>query len=131
MSPPMHETEAAKHARLVLRLNRIEQENSFLHTKSEKANIHDSFDDSGSRTRSAAHHSKIDWNVAKRFLKIVYMDGDIKRTNLAMRVGINYTACTKYVAWMTEINWIGLSQDNRVRLTEPGLQLCRHLFLED
>ena len=77
------------------------------------------------------HHRRIDWDVARRLLKIVYLDGKIKRTNLAMRVGINYTACTRYVAWMLEINWISLSEDNQVRLTESGLQICKRLFLDN
>ena len=73
-------------------------------------------------------HCRIDWDVAKRFLEVLYHEGMVRRTRLAMRAGTNYTACNKYVAWMEEINWVSM-QAGEIRLTEAGVQICTRLFV--
>ena len=74
------------------------------------------------------HHDKIDWDVAKRFLKVIYLEGPILRTNLAMKTGMNYTGCLKYISWMDEIGWVEVrAGQNDVSLSERGIEVFNRL----
>lgn len=73
---------------------------------------------------SHSFHGKIDWDVAKRLLGALYSEGSLRKTNLAMKAGINYSACSRYVAWMAEISWVRIEESNRVTLEQSGLQVC-------
>lgn len=70
------------------------------------------------------YHGKIDWDVAKRILKVIYEEGNVKRTNLAMKAGLNYTSCMRYIVWLAEVKWIDLQNDNQIKLTSSGIQMC-------
>jgi hypothetical protein len=41
----------------------------------------------------------------------------VRRTKLAMKAGINYTACNRYVAWLAKVNWVSV-QDGEIGLTK-------------
>lgn len=79
-------------------------------------------------TGESGYHGKIDWNVAKRFLKAIYEEGEIKKTKLAMRSGVNYGTCIRYIKWMEELGWIAIKDnDLQIKISEPGIQMYRRL----
>lgn len=72
-------------------------------------------------------HGNINWDVAKRFLYILYVEGKMKKTNLAMKMGVNYDTCMRYILWTKEIGWV--EEENRlVVLSDIGLFLCSRIF---
>jgi|SRR5581483_2045190 len=77
------------------------------------------------------YHGKIDWDVAKRLLTVIYSEGPIRPTRLAMRAGMNYDACKRYIIWMMEIDWVQADgiQSNIISLTEFGLHTCACLHI--
>jgi predicted transcriptional regulator len=77
----------------------------------------------------SSYHGKIDWDVARRFLCVLYVKGRMKRTNLAMNTGINYDSCTRYISWMKEIGWIEEEKaSNQISLTNIGAFTCSRIF---
>ena len=86
--------------------------------------------DTALRSVSICSYDRIDWNVAKRFLSVIYSEGPILRTKLAMKSRINYNASVKYVTWMKEIGWIEVDDKRRtISLTESGTYVCKRLDL--
>jgi predicted transcriptional regulator len=75
----------------------------------------------------SGYHGKIDWDVAKRFLHAIYESGRINKTNLAMKAGVNYGACGRYVKWMEEVNWIVHVEGSRIKLSDAGLLMHERL----
>ena len=74
------------------------------------------------------YHGKIDWDVAKRILQVIYYESPIRRTRFAMKSGLNYGAGTRYATWMEELGWITISQfSNLIRLSELGMKMCERL----
>lgn len=73
------------------------------------------------------YHGKIDWDVAKRFLQAIYETGTINKTNLAMKAGVNYGACSRYVRWMEEVGWIVHAEGSRIKLSNLGRQMHERL----
>ncbi|AFU58108.1 hypothetical protein Ngar_c11680 [Candidatus Nitrososphaera gargensis Ga9.2] len=82
-------------------------------------------------SRDDNYHRKIDWNVAKRFLNIIYLHGPIRKTRLAMKTGVNSTTCTKYVTWLIEVDWIDVNDCDEFRLTQAGLAVSKRINSED
>lgn len=74
------------------------------------------------------YHGKIDWDVAKRFLEVIRDSSKIKRTSLAMKAGVNYGACMRYVSWFSEIGWIVVDFDNEIRLSDAGQNIYERLM---
>lgn len=77
------------------------------------------------------YHGKIDWDVAKRLLAVIYSEEPVRPTRLAMRAGMNYDACKRYIIWMMEIDWVqadGISS-NIISLTEFGFHTCACLHI--
>jgi hypothetical protein len=72
-------------------------------------------------------HGNINWDVAKRFLYILYTKGKLNKTNLAMKMGVNYDTCKRYILWTTEIGWIE-EDDGWIVLSDIGLFLCSRIF---
>ena len=79
---------------------------------------------------SASFHGTIDWDVAKRMLRVLYHDGPVGRTILAMRSGLNYGAGTRYLSWMREVGWIRVGGNKKaVEITDLGADACERLAL--
>lgn len=66
------------------------------------------------------YHGRIDWDVAKRILQVIYMDAPVRKTSLAMKARVNYSTCKKYVIWLEEIDWIAKDSNDAIRLAEAG-----------
>lgn len=77
------------------------------------------------------YHGKIDWDVAKRILQVIYHEGPIRRTSLAMKSELNYSAALRYLLWLQELGWIEIGKKhNRVKLSEIGMKMCERLKLD-
>lgn len=49
---------------------------------------------------------RIDWNIVKNIMKVLYDDGKMKKTNIAMRLGISYDNCLLYLDWLDTMDLI-------------------------
>lgn len=67
---------------------------------------------------------KIDWNIVKQILAILYFNGNGKKTNLAMKTKLSYDKFVLYLDWL---ELMSLIKKERVRgseivsLSENGL----------
>jgi predicted transcriptional regulator len=73
------------------------------------------------------YHRKIDWEVAKRFLHIIYLYGPLKKTRLAMKTGVNSSSCARYITWFMEIDWVSMTNSDEFKLTEAGVAVCKRI----
>ncbi len=77
------------------------------------------------------YHGRIDWDVAKRFLHMIYLNGPIRKTPLAMKTGVNSSTCTKYVGWLIEVDWVTMNNSDEFNLTEAGLAVYKRIKWQD
>lgn len=61
--------------------------------------------------------------VIKRILDIVGDSGQIKKTNLAGKTGLNYPNCMRYIELLKMLDWVRTTNDgsNQIYLTEQGI----------
>ncbi len=61
--------------------------------------------------------------VIKRILDVLSDSGEMKRTNLAGRTGLNYPNCIRYLELLKLLGWVRNSGDgaNQFQLTEQGI----------
>ena len=86
------------------------------------------------------HHKKelkrIDWNIVKRLVILLYYDSKAKRTNIAMKCKLSYDNCLLYLNWL-EIMDLIKKETNRdgfelISLTDKGTDLYAKLqFVEN
>jgi|GEM_PF-249181 len=69
--------------------------------------------------------------VIKRILDVLSDSGEMKKTNLAGRTGLNYPNCIRYLELLKLLGWIRNSSDgaNHVQLTEQGIHFRAVLAL--
>lgn len=62
--------------------------------------------------------------VIKRILDVLGSVGEIKKTNLAGRTGLNYPNCIRYLELLKLLGWVRTStgSGNQISLTELGIQ---------
>jgi CheY-like chemotaxis protein/predicted transcriptional regulator len=49
--------------------------------------------------------------VIKRILQVLIENGQLKKTQLAGKAGINYAMCLKYINFLSRLQWIELTKD--------------------
>src|SRR2546427_2880102 len=86
------------------------------------------------------HHKKelkrIDWNIVKRLVILLYYDNKAKKTNIAMKCRLSYDNCLLYLNWL-EIMDLIKKETNRdgfelISLTDKGIDLYAKLqFVEN
>jgi predicted transcriptional regulator len=68
---------------------------------------------------------RIDWDIVKRILELLYYEGKSKKTKIAMKCNLNHEQITVYLDWIdmfdfimkepneNKIEWIALSERGR------------------
>ena len=86
------------------------------------------------------HHKKelkrIDWNIVKRLVILLYYDSKVKRTNIAMKCKLSYDNCLLYLNWLEMMGLIKKETDRDgfelISLTDKGIDLYAKLqFVEN
>ncbi|AJW70332.1 hypothetical protein [Nitrosopumilus adriaticus] len=79
----------------------------------------------------------VSWQVVERILLIFYEQGSLKKSQIAMKSGLKYTTCMRYLKWLNEkMDFIAfeLSSDNRqiqsIQLTSQGISFCKNKIFE-
>jgi predicted transcriptional regulator len=77
---------------------------------------------------------KPDLYVVARFLDIMYRNGaGMKKTNIQMRLGVNYPRFMEYLEWLSEHHFVAQSLDEdgaeRIALTPKGIE-AYHRFVD-
>src|SRR2546426_9062073 len=81
------------------------------------------------------HHKKelkrIDWDIVKRLVVVLYYDNKAKRTNIAMKCKLSYDNCLLYLNWLEMMDLIKKETDldgfELISLTDKGIDLCAKL----
>jgi predicted transcriptional regulator len=93
------------------------------------------FDIMVDRLPEIKHHKKelkrIDWNIVKRLVILLYYDNKAKRTNIAMKCKLSYDNCLLYLNWLEMMDLIK-KETNRegfelISLTDKGIDLYAKL----
>lgn len=70
---------------------------------------------------------RIDWDIVKTIMKVLYHESKAKKTKIAMRSGISYENCILYLNWLEMLDMIQREFDENksesIRLTEHGRDL--------
>jgi len=98
------------------------------------------FDIMVDRIPEIKHHKKelkrIDWNIVKRLVILLYYDNKAKRTKIAMKCKLSYDNCLLYLNWLEMMELIK-KETNRdgfelISLTDKGIDLYAKLqFVEN
>ena len=76
---------------------------------------------------------RIDWDIVKRIILVLYNEGEQRRTPLATKCNLNYANCLLYIQWLIFLDLIkwkaGEDDEDLVCLTEHGMKLGRKLQL--
>jgi predicted transcriptional regulator len=76
---------------------------------------------------------RIDWNIAKRIITVLYGERELKRTQIALKCNLSYANCLLYLEWLDFLGLIEkkIDHDNSelTGLTENGRMLGRKLQL--
>lgn len=72
------------------------------------------------------------FDVIIRILAILRENGSLRKTNLAVKAGLNYGACVRYIKLMKQLGWIQIVSDNNdwdnVTLSTYGRQINKKLL---
>jgi predicted transcriptional regulator len=71
---------------------------------------------------------RIDWDIVKRILHLLYDEGKTKKTHIATKCNLNYDQTILYLEWMTMVNFIRKISDGKseaISLSNIGLILYR------
>ncbi|MGI0060342.1 MAG: hypothetical protein ACREBJ_11315 [Nitrosotalea sp.] len=75
---------------------------------------------------------RIDWDIVKRVIMLLYHDAKIKRTNLAMKANMSYTKCILYLEWLEMIDLIRIEMDidgsELIILSDKGRELYERKY---
>lgn len=72
---------------------------------------------------------RIDWDIVKRILRMLYAEEMAKKTHIAMKCNLNYDQTISYLEWMDLVNFVKkISDDNSeaISLSDNG----RILYME-
>ena len=71
------------------------------------------------------------FDVTKRILGVLGEAGPVKKTNLAIKTGLNYNVCIRYVNMLKALGWLEIQSGGRwehVSITDLGRQVSRKLL---
>lgn len=77
-------------------------------------------------SQSSPQSGSFSVDVLRRILVVLSEHGQMRKTNLAGKTGLNYNVCLKYVSFMRMLSWIDTSikdQVEYIKITEMGRQL--------
>src|SRR5437879_10164428 len=71
---------------------------------------------------------RIDWDIVKRLVTLLYYNSKMKRTNIAMKCKLSYDNCLLYLNWLDTMDLIKREIDKDgselINITEKGRDLC-------
>lgn len=74
---------------------------------------------------------RIDWNIAKKITTILYDEGELKRTQIALKCNLSYANCLLYLEWLYFLDLIekkiNKGNSELIRLSENGRKLGKKL----
>jgi len=78
----------------------------------------------------------VSWQVVERILLVFYDQGSLKKSQIAMKSGLKYNTCMRYLKWLNEkMDFIKfeLSNDHKqiqsIQLTSQGIIFCKDKIL--
>ena len=74
---------------------------------------------------------KIDWNIVTFLMRYLYHNPYEKKTNLAMKAGLQYSRFIRYLKWLQFVKWVDLRKKdgyNVIILTQTGRNICKELY---
>ena len=77
---------------------------------------------------------RIDWDIATRILKTLYLCGNQKKTTMARLTNMSYDGCVSYVCWLELLGFVKKEADNRfemIRLTDLGINFYKTKLMEE
>jgi len=70
---------------------------------------------------------RIDWDIVKRLVTLLYYNSKMKRTNIAMKCKLSYDNCLLYLNWLDTMDLIKREIDKDgselINITEKGRDL--------
>lgn len=76
---------------------------------------------------------RIDWDIATRILKTLYLYGKQKKTAIARITNMGYDNCILYLDWLDLLGFIKKETDNysqTVSLTDLGIIFCKTKLMD-
>lgn len=75
---------------------------------------------------------RIDWDIVKWLLVLLYYDGGIKRTHVSMKANMSYAKCVLYLDWLEMMDLIRKEIDidgsELIRLSDTGNKLYERKY---
>jgi CheY-like chemotaxis protein/predicted transcriptional regulator len=72
--------------------------------------------------------------VIGRMLRILLENGELKKSNLCSKAGLNYNVCSRYISFLGRLHWIQVREDSNhsvlVRIPQDGIEILRKLEAE-
>lgn len=78
----------------------------------------------------------INWPVVERMLLAFYNDGSLKKSQIALKSGLKYNNCMRYLKWLNEkMEFVSFEMDankqiKSIHLTQHGISFCKNKILE-
>jgi len=74
--------------------------------------------------------STFNLNVIRRMLEVLSYGGKVKRTQLALKSGLNYNKCVKYINLLKLLGWLDviLSGTYYCTITQSGKEILESLL---
>ena len=80
----------------------------------------------------------VSWQVVERILLVFYENGSLKKSQIAMKSGLNYPTCMRYLRWLNEkMDFVKFELDSQdkqiesIRLTSQGISFCKNKLFEN
>jgi len=78
---------------------------------------------------------RIDWNIIKKLLNILYNEGKMRKTILARKSNMGYDKCVLYIDWLYMLDFIRRNLDEEkteiISLSELGISFCKRKLIEN
>jgi predicted transcriptional regulator len=80
----------------------------------------------------------IRWSVIERIMLALYENGSLKKSQIALKSGLKYSACMSYLKWLHdkmefvkfELNY-EQTEIKSVRLSSHGISFCKNKIFEN
>jgi predicted transcriptional regulator len=75
---------------------------------------------------------RIEWRIVKKIITLLRYDGRMGKTRLAMKCGMSYDKCVRYLEWLALLNLVSKETNNGhdlIILTKNGQQLFDKLIV--
>jgi predicted transcriptional regulator len=80
----------------------------------------------------------VSWQVVERILFAFYENGSLKKSQIALKSGLKYPTCMRYLRWLDEkMDFVKFELDSQdkhiesIRLTSQGISFCKNKLFEN